>query len=103
MTRNRLALAVPLLLASLLPVVLAACDGADTSNPRYAGCQAQVNADPQVRDLMMKYAGSVTSDQQSMFDPNPLRRQKMKDCLRDYPADSGVESVRESPYTFKLF
>ena len=86
----------------LLPLALAACS-ADRNNPRYAECFRQVNADPEVRDLTMKYAGSATTYQQNRFDPEPLRRDKMKACLHGYPADSGVEPIKHQNVTFDLF
>jgi hypothetical protein len=84
----------------LLPLALAACG---SNNPRYAQCAAQVNADPQIRDLTQKYAGASSADQMMQFDPTPLRQEKMKACLQGYPTTSGVEPVRHPRYTIDLF
>ncbi len=89
-----------LLPLAALPLALAACA---SNNPRQASCAAQVNADPQIRDLTRKYAGAATQDQMMMFDPQPLRRAKMNACLHGYPGQGGVEPVRTPAYTFDLF
>jgi hypothetical protein len=85
----------------LLLLVLAGC--ANSNNPRYANCAALVNSDPEIRDLMAKYAGSATFYQQSQFDPTPLRNAKMQACLHGSSINTGVEPVRRPNVTFDLF
>jgi hypothetical protein len=84
----------------LLPLALAACG---SNNPRYAQCEAQVDADPEVRQLTLRYAGASSADQMMQFDPRPVRQDKMKACLHGYPTTGGVEPIRKPRYTLDLF
>jgi hypothetical protein len=94
-----------LLFPMLLPGALLGCAGAAGPQASLRSrCEAQINADPEIRNLTLKYAGSTNSPAQAaMFDPRPLREVKMKACLQGYPVNGGVEPVKHPDTTFDLF